>query len=93
MSNTVPLLVTCPRCEHTHTVLIGTGELMPNGPEERYYKLHELEKILSVSRPTLKRWIYTGKLTAVKLGGSDEGATPWYVSEGSLLAFRQRHNR
>lgn len=93
--DTIDLLVTCPQCDHTHTHQINESDV-PNTDgsprRERYYKLNELQKLLSVSRPTLKRWIYRGQLVAVKQGSRDGGA-PWYVSETSLRNFRQKHGR
>ena len=93
--DTIDILVTCPQCAHTHTLKINESDLPnPDGSSrrERYYKLSELQKILSVSRPTLKRWIYMGQIKAVKQG-SRKGGAPWYVSESELRKFREQHNR
>jgi putative resolvase len=48
---------------------------------ERQYKLVEVQKILGVSRATLKRWIYDGKMKAVKIGAH------WRVSESEVRRF------
>jgi hypothetical protein len=90
--DSIDLLVTCPSCDHTHTVQVNERDLPGADGGERHYKLHELEKLFSVSRKTLKRWIYTGKLEAVKQG-SVEGGAPWYVSETALRNFRKKYNR
>jgi excisionase family DNA binding protein len=74
--------VTCPEC--------GTDVAVPS--EERIepmYRLAEVEQALGVSRPTVKRWIYQGKLRAQKLGGGGTGS-PWYVSESALTEFREQ---
>jgi len=90
-NDSIDLLVTCPSCDHAHTVKINEADLPTDGCE-RHYKLQELEKLLAVSRKTLKRWIYTGKLVGVKQGSADGGA-PWYVSETALRNFRKKNNR
>jgi excisionase family DNA binding protein len=59
--------------------------------DERYYKLAELEKILSVSRETLWRWIRTHRLRAVKLGPNPKQRTAWRVSESALAELQ--HSR
>lgn len=51
---------------------------------EPFYKLAEVEKILSVSRATLKRWIYSNQIRAQKIGNS------WRISEGALEEFKRR---
>jgi len=57
---------------------------------EKFYKLTEVGKMLSVSKSSLLRWIKDGKLKAVKFGADTEG-TPWRVSETSLNAFVAKH--
>ena len=93
--DTIDLLVTCPKWNYTHTHTVDEGD-MPNADgslrRERYYNFRELEKLMGVSRSTLKRWVYEGKLTAVKQGRQSGGA-PWYVSETSLHNFREKHKR
>lgn len=86
---------TCPACSYEYALKIDESQvanLDSSSNNERHYKLNDLEKLLGVSRRTLKRWIYTGKLAAVKLG-SEDGGTPWYVSESALTAFRQKNDR
>ena len=56
--------------------------------DERHYKLAELEKILSVSRSTLWRWIRTGRLRAIKLGPNPKQCTEWRVSESALVELQ-----
>lgn len=51
---------------------------------EKLLKLSEVETILSISRATLKRWIYSGKIRASKLGQS------WRISEAEVEAFQAR---
>lgn len=47
-------------------------------------KLADVEKLLSVTRTTLKRWIYAKKIRATKIGGH------WRISETEVEAFRSR---
>lgn len=47
----------------------------------KMYKLLELEELLKVSRRTLLRYIYSGKLSATKVGRS------WRVSQEELDRF------
>ncbi len=51
---------------------------------ERYFKLSEVEKVFSVSRETLKRWIYAKKIRAQKFNGS------WRISESDIEEFKSR---
>lgn len=51
---------------------------------ERFFKLAEVEQMLSVSRATLKRWIYSGKIRAQKFNSS------WRISEASIEEFKNR---
>lgn len=65
-------------------------------PEEKFYKLHEVEEMLSVSRATLKRWIYRGKIRAVKLGipeseWKDNAGVPWRISASALAEFKRTY--
>lgn len=47
----------------------------------RHYSLSELEPVIGVSRRTLIRYVTSGRLKAVKIGGR------WRVSESNLRAF------
>ena len=77
---TARVAVTCPECDCVHCVRVSE-ELFPR---DRYYKLADLEEMFSISRKTLKRHIYSGKLRAEKLGGRD-----WFVSEEALIKYRE----
>ena len=46
-----------------------------------HYSLAELEPVIGVSRRTLIRYVASGKLKGVKIGGR------WRVSEANLRAF------
>lgn len=85
MTNSIDLLVTCPNCEHTHTIELDEDQLLPNKSEERLYKLKDLETMLGLARRTLKRHIYDGRLRAFKPGRDRR----WHVRERDLRAFRQ----
>lgn len=62
---------------------------MSDFAEDRLYKLAEVEKLLSCSRSTLRRWIKDKKLKAVKIGGSGpKSQSPWRVRESELRKFR-----
>jgi excisionase family DNA binding protein len=45
-------------------------------------KLAEVEKMLSISRTTLKRWIYAKKIRATKVGRD------WRISENEVETIR-----
>lgn len=49
---------------------------------ERMLKLTEVEKLLSISRTTLKRWIYAKKIRATKVGRD------WRISENEVETIR-----
>lgn len=51
---------------------------------EKLLKLSEVEQVLSVSRATLKRWIYSKKIRAQKINNS------WRISESSVEEFKSR---
>lgn len=90
----VKVLVTCPKCEHTHAITVSDSDLRPNRTE-RFYRLAEVEKMFGVSRRTVKQWIYDKKLEAQKLserGDSYKGA-PWFVSESAIRRFREKYRR
>lgn len=55
---------------------------------EKHYKVSEVEKLLGVSRSTMKRWIRTKKIRAVKFGSN------WRISESALAEFQEKaaHN-
>lgn len=52
-----------------------------NLKDYRAYTLTELEPIIGVSHMTLMRYVKSGKLKAVKVGGK------WRVTEANLKAF------
>lgn len=87
------VLVTCPNCQHTHTVDVDDGDLLrPNDPAERQFDLKDLERILGLSRITLKRAIYRGDLIATKT--SSGPTAQWFVSASELQRYRTlRNNR
>ena len=60
--------------------------------EEKFYRVGEIEKMLSVSKSTLKRWIKAKKIKAVKFGADVEG-NPWRISESALEEFKQKNGR
>jgi len=88
--------VQCPRCQHKFVVEVEAADPTPNpdesGADMRHYKLAEVAEMFSVGRSTLKRWIYSGKIKAVKFGG-DEGGAPWRISEAELKRFRAQRGR
>jgi excisionase family DNA binding protein len=51
-----------------------------------FYKLSEVCEILGTSRRTVLRWIYEGKLKAIKLGGG----RVWRVRESELRRFMRQ---
>jgi excisionase family DNA binding protein len=59
--------------------------------EEKFYKVSEVEEMLSVSKSTLKRWIKSKKLRATKFGDDVEG-NPWRISATDLAAFKKKHS-
>ena len=83
----IELVITCPKCDHTHTIGIPESDLplQKNSARERLYKLKEVGEIVGLSRRTLKQLIYDGKLKAQKL--TDRGA--WFVSASDLTSFRR----
>jgi excisionase family DNA binding protein len=88
----IDVLVTCPKCAHSHTVNIPESEL-PNSNSERYYRLAEIEKMLGVSRRTVKQWIYDKKLRATKPSEGESKGAPWFVSASDLAEFRRKNRR
>jgi excisionase family DNA binding protein len=52
--------------------------------EEKFYKPTEVEKMLNISRSTMKRWIRTKKIRAVKFGKN------WRISESALAEFKEK---
>jgi len=90
---TVNLLVTCPKCAHSHTVNIPESELPSNPGSERYYKLREIQQMLGVSRRTVKQWIYDGKLKASKPSEGTSKGAPWFVAASDLEDFRRETRR
>jgi len=84
------LIVTCPRCEHTHTIRLteaDLGKLRKNSGEDRTYKLSEVEKLLGLKRRTIKQLIYDGRLKAKK--ASDGPTSPWMVSAAAIAEYRR----
>ena len=59
---------------------------LPSNTVERHYPLADVEKLSGLSRRTLKRHIYDGKLRATKAG--DVGH--WLVSQTDLDAYLRR---
>lgn len=57
--------------------------------EEKLYRTAEVEAILKISKSTLKRWIKSGKIRAVKFGANVEG-NPWHISETELERVKQK---
>lgn len=57
--------------------------------EQKFYKTAEVEKILAISKSTLKRWIKRGKIRAVKFGPDVEG-NPWNISEDELERVKKK---
>lgn len=88
---TVDIIVTCPKCAHSHSITLSEDEL-PGSASERFFKLAEVQKMLNVSRRTVKRWIYDGKLKAVKPTGNAQ-SSPWFVPESALKEFRRKYGR
>jgi len=60
--------------------------------EEKFYRVGEIEKMLSVSKSTLKRWIKDKKIRAVKFGDDVQG-NPWRISESALAEFKTKNAR
>lgn len=85
MSDPVQIMVMCPRCDHTHMVEVDEADLVKNPAEERVYRLHDLERILGLSRRTLLQNIYDKKLKAFK----PDVDRRWHVKESDLTAFRR----
>lgn len=83
----IELIVTCPRCNTTHVVEVPLDDLRPNPDTEKMYKLKELERILNLSRRTIRQYISDGKLRATKYG--KDKRSPWRVSSSDLRAFRK----
>ena len=62
---------------------------MTNKKDEKLYKTSEVEAILKISKSTLKRWIKSGKIRAMKFGANVEG-NPWHISETELERVKQK---
>lgn len=60
--------------------------------EEKFYRVGEIEEMLSVSKSTLKRWIKNRKIRAVKFGDDVQG-NPWRISESALAEFKKTNAR
>src|SRR5712671_5386320 len=62
----------CASCNARPTVLYRVKEeyaTMANGPPKKLYPLRDACKVLGVSYPALKQWIYKGKIKTVKTPG------------------------
>lgn len=59
-----------------------------NEEPEKTYLTSEVEKILGISKSTLKRLIKSGKIRAVKFGEDVQG-NPWHISESALEEYRK----
>ena len=46
---------------------------MPNGSPKKLYPLRDACKVLGVSYPALKQWIYKGKIHTTKTAGGYHG--------------------
>lgn len=53
---------------------------------EKYYSTAEIEKILGISKWTLREWLKAGKIKGTKIGKQ------WRVSQESLQAFLQEQH-
>lgn len=78
------VLVTCPNCGHSHQIEVDVDELEINNAE-REYDLSQVMRLTGLSRETLKRYIYNGRLKASK---NTEGGK-WMVSGANLAEFRR----
>ena len=54
---------------------------VPVSPLVRLYTIEEVERLLQISRPTVNRWIKTGKLRITKIGRGVR------IPEASLIAL------
>jgi excisionase family DNA binding protein len=52
--------------------------------DEKHYRASEVEKMLGVSHSTMKRWIRTKKIRAVKFGSN------WRISESAIAEFKEK---
>jgi excisionase family DNA binding protein len=60
--------------------------------DEKYYVIAEIEEMLKASNSTVKRWIASGKLRAVKFGEDVKG-NPWRISESALEDFKKKNSK
>lgn len=86
--------VECPHCGHSFVVEVESvqskdetqGPIFANdvdpGP---WHKLSEVERRLGLSRKSVKKRIYDGRLRAKKFG--DAAGSPWHVSEQALQEY------
>lgn len=81
---------TCPHCGEELTIELAEEDVTPNRESSdnsvRFYKLAEVGDRLHVSRATLKRWIYEGRMKAVKFGNAS-GCDPWHIPHSELERF------
>lgn len=61
-------------------------------PDEKHYFIAEVEELLRASKSTVKRWIASGKLRAVKFGDDVKG-NPWRISESALEDFKRQNSK
>lgn len=67
-----------------------TPEVSPAAPsEEKYYLAAEVEKMLGVSKSTLKRIVKARKIVAVKFGEDVQG-NPWHFSEKAIEDYKKK---
>lgn len=57
-------------------------------PEEKYFLAAEVEKMLNISKSTLKRLVKAGKIVAVKFGENVQG-NPWHFSEKAIEDYKK----
>jgi hypothetical protein len=68
----------------------ATQEAPPpvSASEEKYYLAAEVEKMLDISKSTLKRLVKAGKIVAVKFGANVQG-NPWHFSEKAIEDYKK----
>lgn len=57
---------------------------------ETYYLIGDVEKLLKASNSTVKRWIRSGRLHAVKFGDDVKGV-PWRITAKALEDFKKKN--
>lgn len=62
--------------------------------EDRYLSIQRVAEIFDVSPQTVRKWLDTGILVGVQLGGSQEGGPKlWRVSSREVARFAKKGNR